>query len=120
MPPTGLPARSVFGASSHSCEGDAATGQKCDHDQHIVIFGGEVDPSTQGHAGAGDFTDELWCVDVQQRVSGGGNGRGQLGVLQTEAEHVHVQGICIRYMHVNACKLKQEWSLAEQTLALGA
>ena len=29
-----------------------------------VIFGGEVDPSDKGHAGAGSFEHDLWIVDV--------------------------------------------------------
>lgn len=48
--PTG---RSVFGAGVHSCGQAHAAGGMCDHHGHIVTFGGEVDPSTQGHAGEG-------------------------------------------------------------------
>lgn len=29
--------------------------------QHLLAFGGEVDPSTKGHEGAGDFSADLWC-----------------------------------------------------------
>jgi len=32
-------------------------------DGRLFLFGGEVDPSTQGHAGAGDYTNETWLFD---------------------------------------------------------
>jgi N-acetylneuraminic acid mutarotase len=34
-------------------------------DHHLFVFGGEVDPSAQGHAGAGDYTDETFIFDTQ-------------------------------------------------------
>lgn len=52
----GLPSRSVFGTAVHRCGGG------CSHADHIVAFGGEIDPSDKGHAGAGDFTDEAFCL----------------------------------------------------------
>jgi len=58
VPPSGLPARSVFGAATHAC---AATGAQCGHAGHVVVFGGEVDPSNLGHEGAGDFAGDVWC-----------------------------------------------------------
>eukprot|EP00967_Tisochrysis_lutea_P100225 scaffold149341_cov16-Tisochrysis_lutea.AAC.1 len=43
--------------------------------QHLIVFGGEIDPSTQGHAGAGDFSDDLLCWDRGQvRVARRGGG----------------------------------------------
>jgi len=33
-------------------------------DKHLFLFGGEIDPSTQGHAGAGDYTNETYVYDV--------------------------------------------------------
>lgn len=53
-----IPPRSVFGAAVHVCDG-AGGGAGCGHGGHVVVFGGEVDPSTQGHAGAGCFSDEV-------------------------------------------------------------
>lgn len=34
-------------------------------DGRIIVFGGEVDPSTQGHAGAGLYTDATMVLDTQ-------------------------------------------------------
>ncbi len=42
-----LRARSVFAIATHStCDAGS-----CGHTKHITIYGGEVDPSDQGHAG---------------------------------------------------------------------
>eukprot|EP00877_Chromochloris_zofingiensis_P006588 jgi/Chrzof1/2182/Cz11g05080.t1 len=57
---SGLPARSVSGAAIHTCS-------SCDHGGHIIMFGGEVDPSDKGHAGAGHFSSETFCLDVDKR-----------------------------------------------------
>lgn len=53
-------ARSVFARASHSSCAAAA----CGHRDHILVFGGEVDPCDQGHAGAGQFADDLCCLDT--------------------------------------------------------
>ncbi len=45
---------SVFGAASLA-------------DGRIVVFGGEIDPSDQGHAGAGDFSDATLVFDTKVR-----------------------------------------------------
>lgn len=55
-----LPARSVFGLGSHACGACAA----CSHANHVLLFGGEVDPSTQGHEGAGAFSNDVFCMDT--------------------------------------------------------
>jgi len=34
---------------------------------YIVIYGGEVDPSDQGHLGAGAFSDEVWLLCTKAR-----------------------------------------------------
>lgn len=57
-----LPKRSVFGIATHQ----AATGC-CGHDSHIVVFGGEVEPSSEGHAGAGNFSNKVYCFDGQEQ-----------------------------------------------------
>lgn len=31
-----------------------------------VLFGGEVDPSDKGHAGAGQFSNESYCFDISK------------------------------------------------------
>eukprot|EP00850_Spirogloea_muscicola_P021734 SM000260S09930 [mRNA] locus=s260:29478:31061:+ [translate_table: standard] len=46
--------RSVFGVSTVG-------------DRYIVLFGGEVDPSDQGHLGAGRFSDETYVFDTLSR-----------------------------------------------------
>ncbi|XP_076467145.1 uncharacterized protein LOC143298228 [Babylonia areolata] len=51
-----LPPRSVFGVAS--------LGRK------IVVVGGEVDTSSQGHAGAGQFTDEVYVLDTEDEGRG--------------------------------------------------
>eukprot|EP00850_Spirogloea_muscicola_P020424 SM000216S06550 [mRNA] locus=s216:65038:66517:+ [translate_table: standard] len=43
--------RSVFGVSTVG-------------DRYIVLFGGEIDPSDQGHLGAGRFSDETYVFDA--------------------------------------------------------
>ena len=45
--------RSVFG--------HAAVGE------HIVVFGGEVDPSERGHEGAGGFCNDVMVLDTAKR-----------------------------------------------------
>uniref|UniRef100_A0A7S3QY44 Nitrile-specifier protein 5 n=1 Tax=Dunaliella tertiolecta TaxID=3047 RepID=A0A7S3QY44_DUNTE len=74
LPTDGLPARSVFGAGVHTCDNKQAL---CQHSGHLIVFGGEIDPSTQGHAGAGDFSDDLLCWDRGQgwhKLSASGSG----------------------------------------------
>ena len=34
-------------------------------DGRIVVFGGEVDPSSQGHAGAGEYSDATLVLDTK-------------------------------------------------------
>lgn len=51
-----LPARSVFGI--------AALGSR------IFVVGGEVDPSTQGHAGAGEFSKDVYVLDTEDEGEG--------------------------------------------------
>lgn len=51
IPSDCLRKRSVFGLAS--------LGKK------IAIFGGEVDPSAAGHSGAGDFTNDVVCLDTE-------------------------------------------------------
>lgn len=55
--------RSVFGAAVHAC--GSARHDACAHSGSVLMFGGEVDPSTQGHAGAGGFSAELWGLDAE-------------------------------------------------------
>eukprot|EP00386_Alphamonas_edax_P007310 GDKI01024293.1.p1 GENE.GDKI01024293.1~~GDKI01024293.1.p1 ORF type:complete len:374 (-),score=113.52 GDKI01024293.1:105-1145(-) len=57
-----IPPRSVFVADAHVCGGVA--GEVCENDGCIFTFGGEVDPSTQGHAGAGEYSCETLCVQT--------------------------------------------------------
>ncbi|KAK9804298.1 hypothetical protein WJX72_005521 [[Myrmecia] bisecta] len=52
-----IPARSVFGVSAHLCTA-------CAHGNHVVLFGGEVDPSSAGHA-AGKFSSDVFCFDAE-------------------------------------------------------
>ena len=33
--------------------------------KYIVIYGGEIDPSDQGHLGAGQFSGELYALDTE-------------------------------------------------------
>lgn len=47
-----LPARSVFGVIA-----ETASDPK---EASLVVYGGEVDPSTQGHDGAGGFSSEVF------------------------------------------------------------
>jgi hypothetical protein len=37
-------------------------------DNKIVLYGGEVDPSDQGHMGAGAFSSDVWVFDTLQMV----------------------------------------------------
>jgi len=58
--------RSVFARASHgslSVAGSCA--QSCSHNGHIIVFGGEVDPSDMGHAGAGLFDNTCFCLDTK-------------------------------------------------------
>lgn len=50
-------ARSVFGRGGHTCT------SRCGHSGHILVFGGEIDPSDLGHAGAGQFSNTSYCLD---------------------------------------------------------
>ena len=34
-----------------------------------VLFGGEVDPSDKGHAGAGQFSNDTFCLDPVRRTT---------------------------------------------------
>jgi len=54
--------RSVFGKATH------ASPSCCAHSGHVIIFGGEVDPSDQGHAGAGLFDNTTFCLDTKARA----------------------------------------------------
>lgn len=49
---TPLPPRSVFGIASDG--------------QHIVVIGGEVDPSSLGHEGAGNFSNECFVLNIKE------------------------------------------------------
>jgi hypothetical protein len=62
-----IPPRSVFGAAAHACGGGRG-GAGCGHGGHVLLYGGEVDPSTQGHAGAGGFSAEVLCLDPKSRA----------------------------------------------------
>ena len=59
-------ARSVFGKSCHSA-GKSGAQQCCSHADHIIVFGGEIDPSDLGHAGAGQFDDTCFCLNTSTR-----------------------------------------------------
>ena len=54
--------RSVFGKATHAPQ------SCCAHSGNIIIFGGEVDPSDQGHAGAGLFDNTTFCLDTKERA----------------------------------------------------
>ncbi|KAG7671835.1 hypothetical protein Ndes2526B_g07254 [Nannochloris sp. 'desiccata'] len=58
-------ARSVFGRGGHS-SGCSAPG--CGHAGHLLVFGGEIDPSDLGHAGAGQFSNTTYCLDPISRT----------------------------------------------------
>lgn len=72
----------------------------------LVLFGGELAPSKDGHAGAGQFTAETYVLDTAAVVGGGGawrrleaaggggapSGRGWLASTATEAGEVVVHG----------------------------
>nr|KAG5694897.1 hypothetical protein BaRGS_029514 [Batillaria attramentaria] len=51
-----LPPRSVFGVVSLG--------------SRIFVIGGEVDPSDLGHAGAGQFSDEVYVLDTKDEAAG--------------------------------------------------
>ncbi|GFR42126.1 hypothetical protein Agub_g2969 [Astrephomene gubernaculifera] len=53
-----LSARSVFGTSLHRCDKS-----DCSYKAAVLAYGGEVDPSDKGHAGAGDFCSSLMMYD---------------------------------------------------------
>jgi N-acetylneuraminic acid mutarotase len=55
--------RSVFGRGGHDC---STAG--CGHAGHLLVFGGEIDPSDLGHAGAGDFSNTTYCMDPKTRT----------------------------------------------------
>jgi N-acetylneuraminic acid mutarotase len=80
---TPFTARSVIGCGGHACGGG------CAHDGHLLVFGGEIDPSDLGHAGAGQFSDATLCLDPAARcwhaVEVGGAAPGPRGwVASTE------------------------------------
>eukprot|EP00887_Chlorella_sp_A99_P005453 scaffold1.g5453.t1 len=52
-PRAGLPPRSVFASAAYG--------------GGIVVFGGEVDPSTQGHAGAGVYSNQVFGFDPEAK-----------------------------------------------------
>ena len=86
-------ARSVFGRGGHSC------GTKCGHSGHILVFGGEIDPSDLGHEGAGDFSNTNFCLDPKTltwhdiHVSGDIPGpRGWLASTEVPGKGVVVSG----------------------------
>ncbi len=62
-----LTARSVFGTGMHTCTTSSHGQHGCGHAGHIVAFGGEVDPSDKGHAGAGCFTASMMCYDTAKQ-----------------------------------------------------
>jgi hypothetical protein len=35
---------------------------------NILLYGGEVDPSVQGHVGAGTFSSDVWMFDSLEMV----------------------------------------------------
>ncbi|EFN59120.1 hypothetical protein CHLNCDRAFT_19060 [Chlorella variabilis] len=80
--PVALPARSVCAVAAHGCAG-------CLHSNHIVVFGGEVDPSTQGHAGAGCYSADTFCLDTAcghwHSISAGGQPPSPRGWLAATA-----------------------------------
>ena len=51
VPSDSLRPRSVFGI--------------CTLGNKVVIFGGEVDPSAAGHSGAGDFENDVVCLESE-------------------------------------------------------
>ncbi|PRW58177.1 nitrile-specifier 5-like [Chlorella sorokiniana] len=54
--PVVLPPRSVCAVAMHGCS-------SCAHANHIIASCGEVDPSNEGHAGAGMFSNDSFCMD---------------------------------------------------------
>jgi N-acetylneuraminic acid mutarotase len=66
-----LPAKkSVFGIATHvhaSQSSSSSSSCECQHVNHIIVFGGEVEASDQGHAGAGQFSNDLYCFDAQKQ-----------------------------------------------------
>ena len=56
--------RSVFATAAHTIKGPSS--RCCSHSDHIIVFGGEVDPSDLGHAGAGLFDNSTLCLDTQE------------------------------------------------------
>lgn len=63
-----LPAKkSVFGIGTHVHISQSSYACECHHANHIIVFGGEVEASDQGHAGAGQFSNDLYCFDAQKR-----------------------------------------------------
>jgi hypothetical protein len=62
-------ARSVFGACALNHASSCSSSSNGHHAGHIVAFGGEVDPSAEGHSGAGQFTATLTCFDPVNNCS---------------------------------------------------
>ena len=60
-------ARSVFGKALHGSSAAMDSKLCCPHAGHILVFGGEIDPSDLGHAGAGQFDDTCFCLDIERR-----------------------------------------------------
>jgi N-acetylneuraminic acid mutarotase len=58
-------ARSVFGRGGHSSDCSVSG---CGHAGHLLVFGGEIDPSDLGHAGAGQFSNTTYCLDPKTRT----------------------------------------------------
>ena len=62
-----MPARSVFACALLPRSSNSTSDTS--HDW-IVVFGGEVDPSDLGHAGAGDYVDEVFGLNPERTVLG--------------------------------------------------
>ncbi|GJP53825.1 hypothetical protein CLOM_g12958 [Closterium sp. NIES-68] len=59
--------RSVFGAVTVVLPGTEPASKESSYKEYIVVYGGEVDPSDQGHLGAGKFSSDLFLLDVAER-----------------------------------------------------
>lgn len=54
--------RSVFASASRQAPGTSSPRAACE----VFVLGGELEPSDQGHEGAGAFTDEIYTLTVGQ------------------------------------------------------